>query len=63
MKIESVILKTVIIINGVEHHVERVDYTDSIREGVDNGVKLENGEDVLSFVRDCRQLHKYDRYL
>ena len=50
MKIESVILKTVIVINGVEHSRKEMDFTNSVHQAVDSGIEMTCDEDVFDWV-------------
>lgn len=50
MKIQSVTLKTVITINGVEHIREIADYTESINSAIDTGVDFESEDDVFDWI-------------
>lgn len=50
MKINSVIAKTVIIINGVEYLRESVDWTHSIGEAQNDGRSFINNQDIFDWI-------------
>lgn len=49
MKIESVVRKIVIVINGVEHVVSECDWTGSIDEANEDGM-IENNKDIIDWI-------------
>jgi|NOAtaT_7_FD_contig_101_1105397_length_1619_multi_2_in_0_out_0_1 hypothetical protein len=50
MTIESVVRKTIIVINGVEHILSETSWTESVHEAQDSGVEFESDEDVIDWV-------------
>ena len=50
MKIESVVRKIVIVINGVEHVVSECDWTESIVEANEDGMMIENNKDIIDWI-------------
>ena len=51
MKIESVVRKIVIVINGVEHVVSECDWTESIDEANEDGM-IENNKDIIDWIEE-----------
>ena len=52
MNIESVVRKTVIVINGVEHILSETSWTESVHQAQDSGVEFESDEVVIDWVEN-----------
>ena len=50
MTIESVVRKTIIVINGVEHILSETSWTESVHEAQNSGMEFESDEDVIDWV-------------
>lgn len=61
MKIDSVIIKTVIVINGVEYLRRDVDWTDSIKEVQNDGQPFINHQHVLDWIELDKGQYPYEQ--
>jgi len=52
MNIKSVVRKTIIVINGVEHILSETSWTKSIHEAQNSGVEFESDKDVIDWVEE-----------
>jgi hypothetical protein len=50
MKIKEVIVRTVVVINGIEYIRNQEDWTQSINDGEKEGIKFIKNQDVFDWV-------------